>query len=338
VALRSGQCPPLARHALRSGQLLRRFVPLLSLLLLFPLPVCAGLPISAISDFRTVFQPFRPPSGVLQVVLRRFVRDGVPQALLVNSLTLQTSVVPAASLDRLSPVALEALQTTPYGRVLERYGTPPVLLQNHGLQHALGDHEGVFLTVDLCPSRKPLERELFLALGKKAAREGKPVPVALCVSGRWLEGHGEELAWLRDQERAGSLAITWVNHSLTHPHDPALPLERNFLLTAGTDLPREILALEILLLERGLTPSPFFRFPGLVANGSAVAKLRELGLIPIGSDAWLAKGELPRDGSIVLIHGNGNEPPGVRRFLQLLAERPDLRLLPLPAAWAGGKP
>ena len=42
------------------------------------------------------------------------------------------------------------------------------------------------------------------------------------------------------------------------------------------------------------------------------------GLIPIGSDAWLAKGQPVHKGSIVLIHGNGNEPVGIKDFIRLL--------------------
>jgi len=62
-------------------------------------------------------------------------------------------------------------------------------------------------------------------------------------------------------------------------------------------------------------------------------KLQQLSLIPIGSDAWLAKGEQPRPGSFVLVHGNGNEPAGIARVMPLLREG-GLRLLPLREAFA----
>lgn len=45
------------------------------------------------------------------------------------------------------------------------------------------------------------------------------------------------------------------------------------------------------------------------------------GIIPLGSDAWLAKGQPANSGSIVLIHGNGNEPLGVADFIQLLKKK-----------------
>ncbi|MGN6638288.1 MAG: polysaccharide deacetylase family protein, partial [Mucilaginibacter sp.] len=61
--------------------------------------------------------------------------------------------------------------------------------------------------------------------------------------------------------------------------------------------------------------------PGLVSDQQLVYKITDYGLIPIGSDAWLAKGQQANDGSIVLIHGNGNEPVGVNDFIKLLQSK-----------------
>ena len=118
----------------------------------------------------------------------------------------------------------------------------------------------------------------------------------------------------------------------TRPIGWLAPLARNFLLTPGTDFPAEVLELEQLLLSRGVVPSPFFRFPGLVSDAATVERLREFSLIPIGSDAWLAKGESPRRGSFILVHGNGNEPRGVQLLLPMLKSG-ELHLLPLPEAF-----
>jgi hypothetical protein len=81
-----------------------------------------------------------------------------------------------------------------------------------------------------------------------------------------------------------------------------------------------VLENEKAMLAAGITPSVFFRFPGLVSRPALVARVVAFGLVPLGSDAWLAKNEWPREGSIVLGHANGNEPLGVRRFLQLLRD------------------
>ena len=95
----------------------------------------------------------------------------------------------------------------------------------------------------------------------------------------------------------------------------------NFLLEHGTDMNYEALEAEKLMLKNGLVPSVFFRFPGLVSDQQLVFKITGFGLIPIGSDAWLAKGQQPQAGSIVLIHGNGNEPVGVQDFIKLLRSK-----------------
>lgn len=96
--------------------------------------------------------------------------------------------------------------------------------------------------------------------------------------------------------------------------------EKNFLLTPGIDFRAELLTLERKLLENGLTPSVFFHFPGLVGSGELLRQLHAMGLIPLGSDVWLAKGEAPRPGSIILVDGNGKEPAGVELMMSLLAD------------------
>ena len=72
------------------------------------------------------------------------------------------------------------------------------------------------------------------------------------------------------------------------------------------------------LLQKGLLFSAFFRFPGLVSDHQLVETVTDYGLIPVGSDAWLAKGQAAHNGTIVLIHGNGNEPVGIKDFIKLL--------------------
>jgi len=44
----------------------------------------------------------------------------------------------------------------------------------------------------------------------------------------------------------------------------------------------------------------------------------DYGLIPLGTNAWLAKGEKPENGSVILIHGNKNEPYGIKLMKQVL--------------------
>ena len=69
---------------------------------------------------------------------------------------------------------------------------------------------------------------------------------------------------------------------------------------------------EKLLISRQEVPSLFIRFPGLISDRNVIETVKKLGLIPLGAEAWLAKGQQIRDGSVVLVHGNGNEPAGLR--------------------------
>ena len=81
----------------------------------------------------------------------------------------------------------------------------------------------------------------------------------------------------------------------------------SFMLTRGLDPDYEILETERLLIANGGTPSVFFRFPGLVSSSALMQAVRRHHLISIGADAWLAKGQKPGPGSIILVHPNGNE-------------------------------
>jgi len=136
-----------------------------------------------------------------------------------------------------------------------------------------------------------------------------------------MKQHPQDIQWLKKLRDTGEIRITWVNHSYTHRVSKSAPLKMNFLLEPGTDINYEVLETEKLMLKNGLTPSVFFRFPGLVSDQQLVYKITDFGLIPIGSDAWLAKGQQPEAGSIVLIHGNGNEPVGVEDFIKLLQSK-----------------
>ena len=184
-----------------------------------------------------------------------------------------------------------------------------------GLTHGQGG--GSFLTGDLCPSARPLDRSFLELVGK----EGAGAPLALSISGGWIRHHQADLDWLRQKIESGALAVSWVNHSYSHPFVKNRPNAQNFLLTAGVDMDAEILETERLMLMNGLTPSVFFRFPGLVSEASLMQRLRERHLVALGADAWLALGPPPRQGSIILVHPNGNEPVGLKIFARLLGEK-----------------
>jgi hypothetical protein len=129
------------------------------------------------------------------------------------------------------------------------------------------------------------------------------------------------LEWLKQMQLKNEIYITWINHSYNHRVSKSAPLKENFLLEPGTDIYYEVTETEKAMLSNGLLPSVFFRFPGLISDEQLVTSITNFGLIPIGTDAWLAKGQQPQAGSIVLIHGNGNEPVGVSDFINLLKSK-----------------
>ena len=242
-----------------------------------------------------------------KAVIRTFNSDGHRKQLVVNVDTLHTS----------TQLVVRTLGhpcgSSRYKRLLDQASAAPYPLTNDGFTH---QHDGITLTTDLCPSSKAgFEYRLYQTL---IDRFKSPAPVTLFISGRWIAHHEEALAQLRRWDQEKKLAITWGNHTDTHPYHPGKTLEHNFALSEGYHLKSNTLKLEQALLERGIVPSIFFRFPGLVSDQKAMQTIHDLGLITIGSDTWIAKGQKVKEGSIILLHGNKNEAKGVKVFLEML--------------------
>lgn len=258
------------------------------------------------------------------IVLRRFKNLEKEYYLLVNPQTLQTKVN-ESSFYQVRSMTLEQTRTffknTPYEKAISKAEKQSVNTQDAGIERGIPSETGISLTADLCPSHKPLDKKIFTTMIAEFQKVEKPAPIALSVSGLWMLKHVPDIEWLKKLRNDGQIRITWVNHSYNHKVSKTAPLKENFLLEPGTDISYEVLATEQLMLKNGLVPSAFFRFPGLVSDQQLVNKITDFGLIPIGSDAWLAKGQQPNAGSIVLIHGNGNEPVGVADFIKLLRSK-----------------
>lgn len=195
------------------------------------------------------------------------------------------------------------------------------------LQH--GDREqlkkSVAVTIDLCWSLRRYETGLFQLL-RQSAGKAKIHPV-LFVSGRWLEQHPQEMNELIQLSLEPNIEITWGLHSWDHPKSGGFmndyPPEK---------LREDTLRLESLLLEWGVVPTVYYRFPGLIHDQLRLREILQLDLFPIDCDSWLALVERQdsspfcnqvRNGSIILVHGNGNEPDGIPRLQHWLAEHPD---------------
>ncbi len=268
-----------------------------------------------IDDYRPVFEECRGAGGAARLAIRRMEIDGRGMLLTVDPATLATRLEPDQDLS-CAETDDARQKDTRYGRAIRSSaaGGPTDVIVNGGLTR--GANGGSFITGDLCPSRRPLDRG-FLETLETVER---PAPIALAISGLWLVRHKADFAWLRDQERAGALSIIWVDHSYHHPYVRGRAFADNFLLTAGVDMGAEILETERLLIASGETPSAFFRFPGLISNPALMQVVADHHLIVLGADAWLARSPRARPGAIILVHPNGNEPGGLEIFSTLLAE------------------
>jgi len=256
--------------------------------------------------------------------IRKFEDAGKTYLLLVDPDELETHV-DEASLYTLSPMPMAEARVyyekSTYEKALRKAEQKSKSIQDAGIQSGMPKETGISLTADLCPSSHPLDRRIFTDIFEQFKKVEQPVPIALSITGIWMREHPQDLAWLKEMQAKKEIYITWINHSFNHRVSKSLPLKENFLLEPGTDINFEVLGTEQAMLKNGLLPSVFFRFPGLVSDQQLIYKITDFGLIPIGSDAWLAKGQQPQSGSIVLIHGNGNEPVGVNDFINLLKSK-----------------
>lgn len=288
-----------------------------------PVPTAAPLdgalqPASRVEDYRIVLQSCRREGANAVIATRTLRIDGEELFLAVDPERLTTRLERAAcwTCAEASP---EALAGTRFIRSVERLSQDPgrtlapgaTWLENAGLTEGSGG--GAFLTGDLCPSHKPLDRAFL----KSIEREGMATPIALAVSGLWIERHPQDFLWLRREKAEGRLAISFVNHSYHHPYRPGIAEGRNFLLVAGVDMESEIVDVERLLIANGESPSVFFRFPGLISDRALMEAVRKAHLIPLGSGAWLAQKGTAETGAIILVHLNGNEPFGLDVFTRL---------------------
>jgi hypothetical protein len=303
-----------------------------------------------ITNYHPTFIPVQNQTGDLQIVIRLFDQQNKLYALLVDPYSLKTSMDEFTKLYQRRPQSLDQkkpgyfswqeIAHTPYMKLIQHCTKAPFSNQNGGIKHALTQPQGIFLTVDMCPSTKPFEKSFFQKLVSLSSAT-EPFEVGVSITGLWMLGHPQEFAWLCREVQQGRLNITWINHTLSHLYYPDISLENNFMCFSPIAmaepekqvfiqerLQEEILFTERLLLENDQLPSVFFRFPGLIADQGLANRLGNLGLIPLGTDAWLAKGETPQPGSIILVHGNGNETPGIKKVMTLLSNR-SLKWLPL---------
>ena len=260
-------------------------------------------------------------SGRKLAVIRTATYQGEATRLVVDEESFATSLVAASALAQSTRTANadDHVQDTPYSRSLAGVAGRGAALEHlSAASPNLGADEAFALTIDMCQSHKPWEKRLFdwaVALSEKLH---EAIPIGVAMTGVWAKAHPAELEQLQTWERAGKLAITWINHSSTHPlHCLDASCRRaEFLTAASVDFDEEVLGEERVVLARGMIPSTLFRFPGLVHDANRLRQLERLSLMPLDADGWIAKGQPIRPGAVVLVHGNGNEPEGIVGFLR----------------------
>lgn len=259
----------------------------------------------SIEHYRVIKGCVKKSNGDVLIVRRVFEKANRAYYLALHIDDLKSEIVLKSGTQ-----SIKGCQNPNYDRLKMQALADAKALQNAGITAGLG--KGYALTVDLCPaSKKGYERDFFLRL----IAEQKGFPVTLSITGKWIKKHQKAFAELRSFKKSGKLSIIWMNHGFLHPYHRGVKIEKNFILSADANQTLEALGTEKLLLSYGEMPSIFYRFAGLVSSEKIIKKwVNQYGLIPIGSQAWLAKGESIKAGSIVLIHGNKNEPLGIERF------------------------
>jgi hypothetical protein len=288
-----------------------------------PVSVAAPLagplqPASRVKNLHIVLQSCLRPDGEEVLATRNFRLDGEDLFLAVDPDKLTTRLERGACWT-CAPTTAEAQAQTRFMRSVEIFSKAPgkklpagaTWLDNAGLTGGHGD--GAFLTGDLCPSHRPLDRAFL----KSLQHGGGATPIALSITGLWIEQHPEDFLWLRREKAEGRLDIAFVNHSFHHPYRPGLADAHNYLLMPGVDMKEEILGVERLLIANGEVPSVFFRFPGLISDNALMDAVRHAFLIPLGARSWLALTPVAPPGTIILVHPNGNEPFGLNIFDRL---------------------
>jgi len=269
---------------------------------------------NSVSDFNLIQTQSCLLHGDEVFTLRSLKFRGYDAKLVVNPETLDSHLVRSSCVEKCSEISGRDLRRSNYGSLLARSDDGSYPMQNDGVTVG-SSNKYVALTIDMCPSSKGISQNVYDKLVQLSEQKGEAVPIGVAMTAAWKDRHSERFDWLKRQARQGKLKIEWINHSYHHHYKRDVPLAQNFMRKSGTDVAHEVLGNEISMLQGGVTPSVFFRFPGLVSSESMMNSLTDWGLVALGSQAWLGKGEQVLEGSIILIHGNRNEPRGEVKFM-----------------------
>lgn len=287
--------------------------------------------------------------------IREIASGSKAMKLVIDPATLETALVSAKKLscERTTLTTDPNFVNASYGRLLTHFAKPAsgkFVAANEGFKRfaascavraadASTSLAPMVLTMDLCPAHsegdakhphRPFDLGYFQSLQQEGLRTGRVVNATVFVSGGWLRMHKRETKQLLElNDPSKGLSLTFANHSNTHPYlGNHIPSTQNFMTALSRDqFFDEVVATEKEMLKAGITPSVFFRFPGLMSNANEITALQEMGLVPVGTTGWLAlnggsnpqyagfdfsNDQAAKPGRILLTHANGNEENGVR--------------------------
>lgn len=327
---------------------------------------------SALEGYQSIFaQDCLSKTGATTIAIRQWSEAGTTKFLVVDPETNVTRIVEAREAGVCTPTAADSRVTTePYMVAVNHYTKNPsveLIGADHGFKTFVpeclkSDSRPFAITIDMCPSTHIYESGFYKELAARACdfeggiarRRSKALPtrIAVSISGKWIKHHERQLEEIKALDKAGCLDITWVNHSYAHPYNPELRDhdELNFFIPYKLkDFVDDLMRNEQYLIEHGLTPSIFYRFPGLMSKEDQIHALKNLGLIPLGTSAWItlnggdkqyerygmAKDQTAKPGRVGLFHGNGKMPIDVTNARKYVLER-DFSLVSLPQALTCG--
>lgn len=276
----------------------------------------------SVTEYTTAFDICSDKMNVSMAAIRYLTFDNIQAALVVDPTTLKTQLIKTTCLSSCVHFNEKIYSESQYGQLLNQSMALPSTLQNDGITSGASTQKMVAVTIDMCPSKKGISQKVYDKLLSIAKSSGTTVPVGIAMTKKWMNKYPNHFEWIKKQHLEKKLDILWINHSANHFYDKNLPLEKNFLLSQNTQFDHEVLETEIALISAGVTPSIFFRFPGLVSSQKLIEQLVDWGLVTLGSNAWIALGNKPKStNSIILIHGNQNEPKGETLFLNFVEQK-----------------
>ena len=180
-------------------------------------------------DYHAILQSCVNDAGARRLATRRMALGAEALLLTVDPDSLATSLERARCW-RCTDTNDAAEADTRFMRALKKPEPAPAtpdVLEDAGLSRGKGN--GVFVTGDLCPSRRR-----WTAFSG-AARQARPGNACRPGHLRAVDGPScRRSRWLKQQAASGALNIAWVNHSYHHPFVKSRPDAQTYLLTPGS--------------------------------------------------------------------------------------------------------